>query len=370
MDHSELITRREIAALPDGTYTFTDHLDEDGLDPEAIPITVAVTIEGEELTADFTGTAPMCRGSLNCSLSFTKACVYTAVKCITRADIPENSGFFRPIHVVAPPGTVVHAVFPAATFMRGLTGYRINNVLFGALAQAAPHRVVAADEGGTTIVLIDGHDGGGERFMYMETISGTWGARPDKDGIDCASNVTGLQSNVPVEVLESEYPIRVERYGFIPDSGGAGRFRGGLGLLRQYRYLAEEGNLQVRADRVRFAPYGLFRGRPGARSKNLLVDRGGLHEELEAKVKRRLLRRGDVFLHLQAGGGGYGPPWERGVERVVEDVRDGKVSPLGARRDYGVVLDPESLEVDQPATAALRAAMARAAGEERPLATW
>ncbi|MFQ6110738.1 MAG: hydantoinase B/oxoprolinase family protein [Nitrospinota bacterium] len=254
LDHSERLTRQEIAGLPDGTYTFTDYLDEDGLDPDPIPITVAITISGDSVRADFTGSSPQVRGSLNCSFSFTKAAVYTAIKCVTRADIPDNSGFFRPIEVYAPPGSVVHAVFPAATFMRGLTGYRLNNVLFGALAQAAPERVIAADEGGTSIVLMDGYDEEGRRFLYMETISGAWGGRPDKDGIDCCSNVTGLQSNVPVEVLETEYPIRVVQYGFVPDSGGPGKYRGGLGLVREYRYEAEGGTLQMRADRVRFAP--------------------------------------------------------------------------------------------------------------------
>jgi N-methylhydantoinase B len=240
--------------------------------------------------------------------------------------------------------------------MRGLTIYRINNVLFGALARAMPERAIAADEGGTSIVVMEGRDAENERFLYMETISGAWGARADSDGIDCASNVTGLQSNTPVEVLETEYPIEMVQYGFVPDSGGAGRHRGGLSLVREYRYLAERGTLQMRADRVRFAPYGLYGGRPGGRSENRL-DPYGANTELPAKVKGRPLARGEVVRHVLAGGGGYGWPFERDVATVVEDVRDGKVTAAAARAEYGVVLDPATLAVDAAETRRVRAAM-------------
>jgi N-methylhydantoinase B len=240
--------------------------------------------------------------------------------------------------------------------MRGLTIYRINNVLFGALARAMPERAIAADEGGTSIVVMEGRDAENERFLYMETISGAWGARADADGIDCASNVTGLQSNTPVEVLETEYPVEMVQYGFVPDSGGAGRHRGGLSLVREYRYLAERGTLQMRADRVRFAPYGLFGGRPGGRSRNLL-DPYGQNAELAAKVKGRPLKRGEVVRHVLAGGGGYGWAFERDVAAVVEDVRDGKVTAAAARSEYGVALDPATLAVDPAETGRLRAAM-------------
>jgi N-methylhydantoinase B len=190
----------------------------------------------------------------------------------------------------------------------------------------------------------------------METISGAWGARQDADGIDCASNVTGLQSNTPVEVLETEYPVEMVQYGFVPDSGGAGRHRGGLSLVREYRYLAGTGTLQIRADRVRFAPYGLFGGNPGGRSGNWLDPYGG-NVGLAAKVKGRPLARGEVVRHVLAGGGGYGWPFERDLAAVVEDVRDGKVTVAAARRDYGVALDAATLAVDKAETARLRAAM-------------
>ena len=177
--------------------------------------------------------------------------------------------------------------------------------------------------------------------------------------------MTGLQSNTPVEVLETEYPVEMVQYGFVPDSGGAGRHRGGLSLVREYRYLAERGTLQMRADRVRFAPYGLFGGKPGGRSENRL-DPYGANATLAAKVKGRPLARGEVVRHVLAGGGGYGWPFERDVAAVVEDVRDGKVTPDAARRDYGVALDPATLAVDEADTRRLRATLRAGVDADRP----
>lgn len=356
LDYSERLCREEILKMPDGTYEFVDYIDEDGMDPDPIPIRVKLTISGDRVVADFSESAPQVRGSLNCSLSVTKASTFTAVKCFCRTRFPPNSGFFRPIEVIAPEGTVVNVAFPGATFMRGLTIYRINNVLFGALAKAMPERAIAADEGGTSIVLMEGEDQHRERFIYMETISGAWGGRATLDGIDTASNVTGLQSNTPAEVLETEYPIELVQYGYVQDSGGAGRWRGGLGLVREYRYLAERGTLQMRADRVKYAPYGIYGGKPGGRCKNI-YDPYGTNVTLESKVKSRPLKAGDVVRHVMAGGGGYGWPFERDLERVVRDVLDEKVSLAAARDDYGVVIDAKTLQADLPATDRLRAQM-------------
>lgn len=356
LDYSERLCRQEILKMPDGTYEFVDYIDEDGMDPDPIPIHVKLTISGDRVIADFSESAPQVRGSLNCSLSATKASTFTAIKCFCRTAFPPNSGFFRPIEVIAPEGTVVNVAFPGATFMRGLTIYRINNVLFGALARAMPERAIAADEGGTSIVLMEGEDRNRERFIYMETISGAWGGRATLDGIDTASNITGLQSNTPVEVLETEYPIELVQYGYVQDSGGAGRFRGGLGLVREYRYVAERGTLQIRADRVKYAPYGIYGGQPGGRCKNV-YDPYGTNVTLESKVKNRVIKAGDVVRHVMAGGGGYGWPFERDIERVVRDVLDEKVSLAAARDDYGVVIDAKTLQADLPATELLRAQM-------------
>ena len=365
LDYSERLCREEILKMPDGSYEFEDWIDEDGMDPDPIPIRLKLTISGERVIADFSESAPQVRGSLNCSLSVTKASTFTAVKCFCRTPFPPNSGFFRPIEVIAPEGSVVNVAFPGATFMRGLTIYRINNVLFGALARAMPERAIAADEGGTSIVLMEGEDRHRERFIYMETISGAWGGRAALDGIDTASNVTGLQSNTPVEVLETEYPIEVVQYGYVPDSGGAGRQRGGLGLVREYRYTAERGTLQMRADRVKFAPYGIYGGSPGGRCRNV-YDPYGRNVTLESKVKNRPLKAGDVIRHVMAGGGGYGWPFERAVAQVLRDVLDEKVSLAAAREHYGVVIEPDTRQPDLSATERLRAQLRAAVDAAHP----
>jgi N-methylhydantoinase B len=365
LDYSERLCREAISAMPDGVYEFTDYVDEDGISPDPIPIRLKLTISGDRVIADFTESSPQVRSSLNCSLSVTKASTFTAIKCFCDNEFPPNSGFFRPITVIAPEGSLLNVAYPGATFMRGLTIYRINNTLFGALAQAMPERAIAADEGGTSIVLMEGYDDSDERFLYMETVSGAWGARARRDGIDCASNVTGLQSNTPVEILETEYPLEVVQYGFVPDSGGAGRQRGGMGLVREYRFMAEKGTLQMRADRVRFAPYGLFGGKPGGKSSNVF-DPYGVSIRLEAKVKNRPIRRNDVVRHVLAGGGGYGWPFERPAEKVVEDVRDGKVTPEVARNVYGVAFHSVTLKLDEAETARLRTALRTAVDVTKP----
>ena len=365
LDYSERLCREAIRAMPDGSWEFTDYVDEDGLDPDPVPIHLKLTIDGDRVIADFSKSSPQVRSSINCSLSVTKASAYTAVKCFCDNEFPPNSGFFRPIEVIAPEGSLLNVAYPGATFMRGLTIYRINNVLFGAFAQALPGRAVAADEGGTSIVVMEGRDDDDDRFLYMETISGAWGGRAALDGIDCASNVTGLQSNTPVEILETEYPIEVVQYGFVPDSGGGGRHRGGLGLVREYRYVADNGKLQIRADRVRFAPYGLFGGQPGGTSHNYF-DPYGTNIELEAKVKNRPLQRGDVIRHVLAGGGGFGWPFERDPQLVVEDVHDGKVTPAAAREIYGVAVDTATWSVDLQTTQELRAALRAAVDTDAP----
>ena len=351
-DYSERLTRAEIGALPDGEYTFEDWIDEDGIDDRPIPLRVKVTVAGDELTCDFTGSSSQVRGAINATLSFTKAAVYGAIKYVLGADIPNNAGFFRPIHVNAPPGSILNAVLPAACAARGLTGLRTADLMFGVLAQITPARAMAASEGGPTGVSIGGYDANRQPFVFVEFISSAWGGRSHLDGIDGITTPISNNSNTPAEVSEAEYPIAIDQYEFAPDSGGPGKFRGGLGVQRSYRLLEEEATLQVRADRQRFRPFGLFGGKPGTPSKNVLR-RNGEVTTLPAKFTMTM-RRGDVLHHVQPGAGGLGDPFERDPERVLADVQNEKVSVEAARRDYGVVIDTVSWKVDLQETARLR----------------
>jgi N-methylhydantoinase B len=335
IEHTERLVRREIASWPDGSATFTDYLDSDGIERRDVPITATVTIEGDEITADLTESAPMVRGSLNSTRSFIQACVYQAVRAAVEADVPNTSGAFRPIHVLTKPGTIAHVVMPAASSMRGVTGFRALDAINGALAQLIPTRIGAAGEGGNTLAIFGSErPGGAGRFIFYELIVGTWGGTPVGDGNDGLTNPASLAANIPVEVAEAEFPIRVERYGLVPDSGGAGLHRGGLAVERVWRCLTPETSLIVRSDRSAHPPYGLQGGEPGALSSNLLRHPDGSEEVLPSMFSITI-GEGDVYVHRTAGGGGWGEARRRDPERIQEDVLDGKVTAEAARKEYG-----------------------------------
>jgi N-methylhydantoinase B len=342
LDQAERLARNAIRAMPDGSYAFEDWIDDDGIDPGPIPIRVMITVAGDRLVADFTGSAPQVKGAINSPLPFTKSAVYACVRHLIGGDPPNNEGYFRPIEVVAPAGTIVNPLMPAPVAARGLTGFRAANALFGALAKIAPDRVFACEMGGDTGISFGGYDAERRPFVFLEFLFGSWGGRPTKDGIDAAASAVVNFSNNPIEIVESEYPLLIERYGYVPDSGGAGKFRGGLALVRQYRFLAEEGVLQLRTDRRIHLPYGLRGGRSGTPSQNLLWRDSELRE-LPAKC-RLTIRRGDVFRHVLGGAGGWGDPAERDPARLAHDVAEGKLSEEYVRREYGIAVDPVSGE--------------------------
>jgi N-methylhydantoinase B len=335
IDYTERLVRQEIASWPDGTARFIDYLDSDGIERTDVPITATVTIDGDELTADLTECAPMVRGSLNSTRSFIQACVYQAVRCALTVEIPNTSGAFRPINVLTKPGTIAEVVMPGASSMRGVTGFRVLDAVNGALAQLVPERVGAAGEGGNTLAIFgaDRPDGAG-RFIFYELVVGTWGGTPESDGNDGLTNPASLAANIPVEVAESEFPIRVEQYGLVPDSGGAGRHRGGLAIERVWRCLTPDTSLIVRSDRAAHAPYGLRGGGPGALSSNVLHAADGSITVLPSMFSTTI-GEGDLYVHRTAGGGGWGDPGERDPDAVREDVVDGKVTPEAAKELYG-----------------------------------
>lgn len=354
MDYAERLTREEIAGWPDGTYRFTDYIDDDGFSDRPIPIAVAITVAGDRLVVDYEGSSPQVQGALNSTLSYTQSCTYLSVRCVLQADVPNNAGVFRAIEVRAPEGSILNPRLPAACAARALTGYRVVDAMFGALAEIVPDRVPAAGEGGNTVVCIGGARADRSPFIIVDMLCGAWGGRPDKDGVDAVTNPSQNMSNTPVELLEAEHPVRIEAYELVPDSCGAGQFRGGLGIAREYRLLAAEAGLQLRADRMRFRPYGLDGGGAARATRNSMRhgDDGAV-ENLPSKVSRRMLRD-DVVRHEQPGGGGYGDPRLRDPERVLEDVLDGKVTPEFARREHGVVIDLDAGRIDQAATSKLR----------------
>jgi N-methylhydantoinase B len=279
----------------------------------------------------------MVRGSLNSTRSFIQACVYQAVRCALTVEIPNTSGAFRPIHVLTKPGTIAEVVMPGASSMRGVTGFRVLDAVNGALAQLVPTRVGAAGEGGNTLAIFsaDRPDGSG-RFIFYELVVGTWGGTPESDGNDGLTNPASLAANIPVEVAESEFPIVIERYGLVPDSGGAGKHRGGLAIERVWRCLTPDTSLIVRSDRSAHAPYGLLGGEPGALSSNVLLSPSG--DTVLPSMFSTAIDAGDVYVHHTAGGGGWGDPLERDPEHVLADVLDDKVTREAALREHAVVI--------------------------------
>ena len=353
--YTETLLRREIESWPDGNYSFTDYMDSDGVGGPPVRLHVKITIKGDSLTADFTGSEKQVRGAINCTLSFTASVVALCIRSVMQEDIPNTAGLFRPLRIVAPAGTVVNGEMPAASSMRGITGFRLIDAVFGALASILPHRVFAASEGGNTLVII-----GGQReqqaqvtpYVYYELLSGTWGARPDRDGNDGLCHIANVSANIPIEQAECEYPIRIKRYGFVKDSGGAGQFRGGLAIEREWHLLEGKAHLAIRSDRRDHPPYGLYGGKPGRGSTNQLKE--STREQVLPTMISTSMKQNESIYHRQAGGGGWGSPLSRLPQSVQRDVINDKVSIEAARSDYGVIIKEDTLEIDESRTKELR----------------
>jgi N-methylhydantoinase B len=353
LDYAERLTREEIRNWPKGTFRFTDYIDDDGMSPDPIPIQVALTVHGDHISVDYAGTAPQVRAAINSTLSYTKSCTYLSVRCALKGDVPNNAGVFRCVDIRVPERSVLNPAEPAAVAARALTGYRVFDAMLGALAQVVPDRIPAAGEGGNTVVCLSGKKDGGEPYIIVDMICGAWGARPGSDGIEAITNASQNLSNTPVETLEAKHPVRVEAYELVPDTCGPGKFRGGLGIRRSYRVLASDTFLQLRADRMKFQPYGLAGGGPASAAVNELVQ-GDTVRTLPSKIGMSI-HYGDVVSHTQPGGGGFGNPRERDPQAVGRDVWNQKISAEYARKHHLVVVEERSGAVDLQATAALRA---------------
>ncbi len=354
--YAKRLAAAEISDIPNGIYRFTDHIDGIGEDPEAIILNVAVTVGDSDVIIDWEGSSPQVAGGVNSTFPFTKACAYAALRSVMSADIPNCHGFTETVDVRAPIGSVVRPVSPGPCGARGITGYRMIDCLFGALAQAVPDRVAADGSGGSTLPTISGSLDG-KPYIFCETAMGTWGASRDNDGQEGVPHIGANQSNVPIEMIEATYPIRIERYGFVDDSGGPGKQRGGLSIRREYRVLSDTALLNVRSDKRAYPPHGLFGGAEGQPSMNR-IDSGNDSRELPVLLSEPVtMRRNDVFRHMMASGGGYGNAFERDSQAVLDDVVLGKVSIDGAKRDYGVVIieSGKTLKVDETATSVIRA---------------
>lgn len=339
IDYAEQKAREAIAAIPNGVYEFTDYMDHDGVDlAKPIKIKVRLEVLDDRLRFDFTGTDLQVRGPLNAPLSKTWTTIFYCVRCVLPDDIPFNDGLTKVVEVYVPEGTLLNPRHPAPVNARSVTVNRVADAVLGALALAVPEKVGAQCCGVPTGISFGGVDPrSGRNFVFYESYCGGMGGTQTTDGADAVSTGTSNQMNIPVESIEIDYPVRIVRYELVPDSGGSGRFRGGLGLVREYEMLAESASVNVRGDRAAFPPRGLYGGGDGSFSTFFLEREGGRMEKIPSKFGGRILR-GQRLRIVTPGGGGFGAPAERDQAALLQDFRDGKISAEKIIHDYGVDL--------------------------------
>ena len=353
LDYTERWTRQQIAQLPEGVYRAEGYRDNNGFDAEPVKLVVAIHLRDGYAKFDVTGSAPQQVGPLNGTRSTTLASLALVVKSLIDPRILVNDGFYRRLEVIGPEGTVLTARWPAAVVGAWEVGQLSAELAMNALHQALPGRVAACGKGIICNLGFAGNDPRtSEYYCYMETIGGGNGARPTKDGPDGIQTMIHNTENAPVEEVEINYPIRFARYELISDSGGAGRFRGGLGIRRDFLFPDCDTTFTVLSDGTRFPPWGLEGGGSG-RVAHFVHEPEGKALELPSKTSVVVARGGRVSVQTP-GGGGYGSPLERDPASVFRDVRGGKVSARAARQLYGVVLDLRTREVDQKKTHLLR----------------
>jgi N-methylhydantoinase B len=356
LDNSERLMREDLRAYPNGRYSAEGFLDSDGISDEPVRLFVTVTLEDGDVTVDFTGSSPQVRGPFNCALSSAYASVYCAVRYMVNPLILQNEGCYRPIRVVLPERSIVKPIPPAPLSGRFHTLERIANTIVMAFNQARGAHAVGSGHAHLSSFSVSGRRPDGHApYVFFEILGGGWGGTAAGDGLDATFGLMANCLDVPIEALELEYPLRVEQYEFRPDSGGAGRYRGGLGLRRDVRYLHGDGYFTNRSDAQKFPPAGVLGAAAGAPSRHRLLRADGTALALPSKVTNLTIGAGDVISMETAGGGGYGPPAERDPAQVLQDVLDGKVSVAQAREVYRVLVDLAQGRIDAGATAALRA---------------
>ena len=365
MDKSARSARERTHTIPDGVYEAESYMDDDGVDiGRRIPIRVTVTVADDRMTVDLSGVSEQVRGFYNSGPTAGHGACQVAYKCLTSpTDYPINDGSFRSLEVINPPGRVVSAVRPAPLQHWMTIPMTVVDTIFRALAPAVPDRVAAGHFADLGLAQFYGYLPDEKRMIITSTgpIGGGWGAKQSEDGMSATVCINdGDTHNSPVELMESKYPVVYERYGLIPDSGGPGRMRGGLGTEAAVR-TRKALNLTTRIERMHCRPWGLEGGGEGRGNRvELTLDGEPGADPVNAKILTARMAPGDVVKVLGGGGGGFGPPWERPAERVREDVRQGYVSRESALEDFGVALDPDTLEIDLAETRRRRGRLAAA----------
>jgi len=336
LDGSEAAMRAVIEAMPDGVYEFEDFLDDDGVELDRpVRIHASVSVHGDSLTVDLSGSSPEVRGPVNATLGSASSAINFAIMACADRPIAPNEGCYRPIEIIAPEGLVVNARHPAPVAHRIATCHTLLNVLFGALAQAVPDRIPAAYYGVSYVCSFQTIESDDTHKVLVEIEVGGCGAHPEQDGASGFSFGMHNNNNIPIEMIESDAPVTLTGYGLLPDTGGAGKTRGGLGLYREWRIDARRASFTAQMDRFRFQPYGLAGGQPGAVGRLTLI-RNGKATALHSKVGNMALEKGDIIRLETSGGGGNGDPALRPRAAVRDDIESGYITAQGAALHYGV----------------------------------
>lgn len=336
--HGERLARAEIEKIPDGIYEVEDYSDSDGISDNLIKVKTKVIVEGSGITVDFTGSDPQTEGgSGNCSRAATASAVRLAIRCLTNPDLPGNQGSYKPVKVIAPVGTCVNPLPPSPMSVGlGDVCLVIIESVFRALSTALPERVVGGMYGAASVLVIAGNDPRHNDSSYINLMPyvGGWGARATKDGMSGIMTIhNGETKNMPVEVIENKFPLHVERYQYTKDSGGPGKYRGGLGLAIDYR-LNEDADISVGLNRYNVKPYGLFGGKEGVPSVTRITYPDGTTEDVH-KVGGKPVPKGSIVSHRCGGGGGYGKPTDRDMNLIERDILNGYITEKAARIEYG-----------------------------------
>jgi N-methylhydantoinase B len=342
-DYSERMMRAALRALPDGTAEFTDIFDGDGIiEPgettdETFTVRLRIDKRGDSITADFTGSDPAVAGPMNAPLTVTASGVFCALKMIAdpKSLIPPNSGCWRPVTVTAPPGCVVNAQLPSpVVYANHEISHRVADMMMAAMHRISPRTVMAGSQGTSAVITFGGVDPRSQqRYVSYESVKGGFGARPVKDGINAVASTVSNMMNTPIEILEMSFPLRVEEYSLVPDSGGAGQYRGGLGVRRVWQVLGHQSHAAVCCERSVTPPFGLEGGDPGAPARIEMIPPYGNARKLNSKGGFLVPPGGRVVIEAP-GSGGFGDPATRDRAQLCEDLADGYVTLAAARRDY------------------------------------
>lgn len=356
IDQSYELTKSRIKELPDGEYKFFDFMDDRGPDGNLVKFSLNMRVQEDRLIFDFTGTDRQIERPINCPIAVTRASVYAATKSVIAPEAIVNAGFFNALEFVTEKGTLADAVYPAPVCGGNTnSSQRILDLVLACFAYIYPDRIIGAEYAANSDCTLGGYD---RRYdesyvIYLMPVGGI-GARATKDGIDALINYVGNVSNQPIEVFEHVLPFRYSAYSLRNDSGGAGKYRGGLGEILEFSPVDNVCTMSIFAERVQVPPFGVFGGNSAAPARYIVSNSNGRKQSVEYKTSRIRLVDGDTFTILTPGGGGYGNPLDRKPESVLEDYIDEKISIEEAEEKYGVKIDPLSDEIDYKETEKIR----------------